>query len=469
MTKNKILVTLNDRTSLLRQHKFLLFVLSFHLVLLLFFWWSYPTVFGWDAVNRIINHDRIFVEHWLPGLQVLIYSVYKFKAGLLGLRILLILIALGATTALYLFISKQFTRTAAALTCLLFMTTPALLTITTVPYQEMLLYLLVFFGMYLYQIKYNKYAFVVLGMACLVRYEVWIFCLLLALVEIYLATRSSNTFAAIKRLIVTIPLVCWGIAVALLLRYLSVGKVVDYTVLDDAPVGILVLTKAALMIIRKNIIIFSIAITGVIYFLLGKNRKSEKTLWLMLLFFLLFTMCTATLRAAMAPSSYRTYLLPVTTSVLFAPYAIILLRQLALKLKRNELIIIGNILIALVCVSNIHTAYNLFETINIYTFFDEHYTAAQVAKEHRGRKILIVEPENFADFAVTSIYLNKKDNASIWPSSRCDNTDLHDLIDANFEVIVNIGGPCASIFEIKNAMAYTERQIDNIQVIEFAR
>ena len=426
-----------------------------NLVILIAFMCSYPAIFDWDGVNRIINHDRLEVVHWLPGLQVIIYLMYKFKIGLIGVRASLILISLCATAALYLFVRNQSNKRTAFICALLFMTTPRLLAVSIVPYQEMLMFLCIFLGLYFYSTKHDNIGCFFLGASCLVRYEAWIFCFLFATRQIYSEIKNRNGNLNFKKGLSKVFIIFWGITAAIILKYASPNEsgIAGSFFNSISQINVISLINTLSSRIRHPIIIFIFAVLGILYCLLWIKDEKRKSLWFVILLFLLISLFPAALRVNKAPSSFRTLLIPIVVMTLFVPFGIHLIYELLNRIKtkctRNILQSFLILLILLIVLVNLRTANGYFKATYKYTLFDEYYAASRIVKEHRGHKILIIEPCNSGNFNVTSIYLDDKDDVYIYPSLNYSKTTLGRILEKNnFALILRVGNSEDNINEM---------------------
>jgi hypothetical protein len=442
-----------------------------NLLILLAFTCVYPAIFNWDSINRIMNHDKLEVGHWLPGLQLIIYMVYKLKMGIVGLRISLIAISICANISLYLFVRNQLNKRVAFVCALLFMTTPRLLAISIVPYQEPLMFLLLFLGLYLYSIKHTNIGYLLFGASCLVRYEAWIFCFLFAFKELYSVLKYRTSNLDFKK-VFTIPFLFGGIIAALIFKYPSTnGNSTVSTLLNSVTeINSISLTSVMFSRISHPVVIFIFAVLGIMYCLLWMKDRERKNLWLVILFFFLACLLPASLRINGAPSSFRTILIPVATLILFVPFGISLIDKKVYALKdvraKGILRLLMIFAISYMVFVNLSTANGYYKATYKHTHFDEYLAASKIAKEHRGHKILVIEPSNFLDFGVTSIYLNEEDDVLIYPSLNYSKTKLNQILEKNnFALILRIGDSEDNISEMIEDIGVNRTTKDGIEII----
>ncbi len=313
----------NNIVKLIVDSKEVIILAFLNLIIQISFIYFYPAIYNWDAVNRIINHDQILVAHWLPGLQSIIYLIYKLKLGLIGLRVSLILISLCAAIALYLFMNKQFNKRTAFIASLLFMTSPILLTFSIVPYQEMLMFCFIFVGLYLHLTKYKRMSYFFLGASCLVRYEAWIFCFLFAMREIYIRMKDRNIWNSLKMNFVNLLILFWGVILVLILKIVLPNNLVNLiSTFEHNPINITLFIKILFIKISSPIIFFIFAVLGIIYSLKFIKSKKQKSLWFIILLFFLIDLLVAGILINKYPSCCRVFLIANTIMFLFVALGI---------------------------------------------------------------------------------------------------------------------------------------------------
>lgn len=138
----------------------------------------HPIVYGGDSVMRMMNADRILIAYQLPFLQLLIFAANLLSPDPGLLRYLMALIGSLAGVAFYWLSSVLWGRDAARLCALFFILNPFILVHSLVPYQEVLVLLLLCGGLALLFENNSRgrlaLASLCLGLACLTRYEAWI-------------------------------------------------------------------------------------------------------------------------------------------------------------------------------------------------------------------------------------------------------------------------------------------------------
>lgn len=141
---------------------------------------QYPIVFGGDTILRLANSDRIVLAYQLPLLQVAIHWLSVLTKDPLVVRLFMVLVSAVAGVGFHYLALSLFERRVAFYSALLFVTSPFVLALSTVPYQEVLMLagLLLAFGCVVREQWYL--ASLSLGLACLTRYEAWLACPVLA-------------------------------------------------------------------------------------------------------------------------------------------------------------------------------------------------------------------------------------------------------------------------------------------------
>jgi len=179
---------------------------------------SNPVLYHNDAYNRLFHSDTLLVKFWLPTLQGLLYLMARLNLSIVTIRLLLAAIGSFTCGSLYLFVSMIAKRTVALIAVLLFSSTPIFLTFSIVPYQEGLYFLFLFSALtcFAQQRRHRDTtantlgSSMLLGIACLTRYEGWIMAGLLGLK--WIVERASGlTLAGLAKLVAKAALLfCWA-------------------------------------------------------------------------------------------------------------------------------------------------------------------------------------------------------------------------------------------------------------------
>ncbi len=152
-------------------------IVAFGIILRVSLILAFPVAFGNDCIGRIYFKDSIFLAHWLPLTQSLVFATAKIGDGILPIRLTFAIIGALAGGAYYAFL-RQFTGlTWAVLGGLLFTTNSLYVSLSLMPYQDVL-----FLGLFYTALAclFRKRPFFVsgagavfFGLACLTRYESW--------------------------------------------------------------------------------------------------------------------------------------------------------------------------------------------------------------------------------------------------------------------------------------------------------
>jgi hypothetical protein len=225
----------------------LLTVLLLGLLVRIAFVHVHPAIYGGDTLARIMNADRILLAYQLPLLQLLIYLANLVSGEPLLIRYLMSLVGALAGAAFYLFSATLLDRPTARLASLFFIFNPFLLVHSIVPYQEILMLLFLCLGLHcllrstsvprwtrgeLRGVEGNDtrtnhslttlskgggrrlqpsigWASLLLGLACLTRYEAWVIAATAGLY--YVGTlKDGSPRNTIRLLMRTIALFGWA-------------------------------------------------------------------------------------------------------------------------------------------------------------------------------------------------------------------------------------------------------------------
>lgn len=148
----------------------------------------FPTVYSWDAFTRLLDPGRLLVRHWMPIPQVPIYFADLLGADIISVRLSYALIGTAAVALIGAFALRTQGPRAGLITMAIAATLPGFVIYTIVPYQEGVLLFLLFAFLCLFKLDPSEMspvarsaAAAALGLACLCRYEAWIFAGLFAL------------------------------------------------------------------------------------------------------------------------------------------------------------------------------------------------------------------------------------------------------------------------------------------------
>ena len=164
----------------------------------------FPALYGGDTVLHLRNHESIFLGHQLPMLQMLIFASYKITTYPMFFRVVMALIGATAGAGFYLLCRRVVSHEAAFWAALFFVSNPFLNEISIVPFQEILMLGALCFCVYFYASGRLAAASLLLGIACLTRYEAWIACPAL-LVHYWAGHRFER-----RKLLSAFALFCWA-------------------------------------------------------------------------------------------------------------------------------------------------------------------------------------------------------------------------------------------------------------------
>ena len=159
------------------RHRQLLLLLGLGFLLRIALIHAYPPIFGGDSVTRLAHHDRIIISQQLPALQTSIFLLSRLSDHPLLIRYWMAFLGALAGLAFY---SLSRDLQLPPLAALLFVTHPYILAVSTVPYQEILMLAALCGAFHFHFNDRPVAASLLLGLACLTRYEAWAACPVLA-------------------------------------------------------------------------------------------------------------------------------------------------------------------------------------------------------------------------------------------------------------------------------------------------
>lgn len=196
----------------------------FRIVLLLVF----PEPYGEDGFGRIYFKDRIFLSHWLPLTQVLVYAAGWLTQGAFWIRLEFALLGAAAACGFYAYLRQIMGREAALAGGLIFTFNPLTVTLSLMPYQDIL-----FLGLHYAALawlfpgrpdgegtlsSWRGSGFY--GLACLTRYEGWFALPLLAFWKLAREARAATAAGKLKAAVRTAVFFGWAPAVWFFLSFL---------------------------------------------------------------------------------------------------------------------------------------------------------------------------------------------------------------------------------------------------------
>ncbi|MHC4743849.1 MAG: hypothetical protein ACYS8Z_18185 [Planctomycetota bacterium] len=198
--------------------------------------------------------------------------------------------------------------------------------------------------------------------------------------------------------------------------------------------------------ISHPIVIFIFAVLGILHCLLRMKDRKRKRLWFVILLFFFMSLIAAAVRVNNAPGFFKPLLIPVALMALFVPFGIdiaySMLDRIVAAQEKKTLRWVWILAIAYMLVVNVMAANGYLKEAYFVYYFDEYYAASRIVKEHRGRKILIIEAPNAENFKVTRVYLDEKDDVYICPSSDSNTTKMTRILEENdFDMILRVKDP----------------------------
>jgi hypothetical protein len=137
---------------------------------------AYPALFGGDSVVRLANADRVLLSYQLPGLQLVIHTLWSVWPSQWGPRIFVVLMSGLAAAGFFRLCLRVLPQSAALLAALLFALNPFLSAYSIVPYQEMLMLAGLAWAFAWAAEGRAAPAAGALALACMARYEAWLAC-----------------------------------------------------------------------------------------------------------------------------------------------------------------------------------------------------------------------------------------------------------------------------------------------------
>jgi len=187
----------------------------------------FPAVFGGDTLARLLHRERFLLVHWLPATQFIVYWSMIIFGTIITVRICFATIGSFLIVGFYKFIRVFYNTKQALLGSLIFAFTPMVLTIATVPYQETLFLCLIIYSLIFFRDKQTLLSALAFGLACLTRYEAWVFSpfwVYLIFIDENNKLNFEKSHIKIGRLI----LYTWGILVWFFINYYEFGDLLNF-------------------------------------------------------------------------------------------------------------------------------------------------------------------------------------------------------------------------------------------------
>ncbi len=140
---------------------------------------QFPVVYWNDAFIRLAMRDELLVGRWLPLLQLAILVTSIASRSLAIVRIALSLFAVMAVWAMHRFAGRLFDPVTGLVAASLLASQTMFIALSTVPYQEVLFIALILLAFSKPDVRQPKkapwQAVIPIGLACVTRYEAWLF------------------------------------------------------------------------------------------------------------------------------------------------------------------------------------------------------------------------------------------------------------------------------------------------------
>ncbi len=171
----------------------LLAIFSFAAALRLLLLFFFPIPYGHDGFGRLFFKDHIFLAHWLPLTQFIVWASSRLLDDPFLVRVVFALLTSFSGWGFYLFLRLVTNRFLALTGGLVFSSNALFLFLSLMPYQDVLFLGLLFGSLaFLFgeQGLRSRVGSLLFGLACLTRYESWF----LLPVLFYLKLRARPAF-----------------------------------------------------------------------------------------------------------------------------------------------------------------------------------------------------------------------------------------------------------------------------------
>ena len=171
----------------------LLAIFSFAAALRLLLLFFFPVPYGHDGFGRLFFKDHIFLAHWLPLTQFIVWASSRLLDDPFLVRVVFALLTSFSGWGFYLFLRLVTNRFLAVTGGLVFSSNALFLFLSLMPYQDVLFLGLLFGSLaFLFgkQGLRSRVGSLLFGLACLTRYESWFLLPLL----FYLKLRARPAF-----------------------------------------------------------------------------------------------------------------------------------------------------------------------------------------------------------------------------------------------------------------------------------
>ena len=213
-----------------QQNLLLIFVVAFlfRLALLILF----PVPCGNDAAGRLYFRDTLWIGHWLPLTQALVYVGFAATQSVVFVRLVFIIITSLSAVAFTFYLQLFATHRAALIGGLLFAANPLLVFLSLMPYQEVM-----FIGLLLGGLAFFHKADVegehswnylvgsfLYGLACLTRYEAWLILPALFIANVWRSIASCSLRSIFFVTLKSAMGLLWGPVLWMIINWLKWGS-----------------------------------------------------------------------------------------------------------------------------------------------------------------------------------------------------------------------------------------------------
>jgi len=179
---------------------------------------AFPAIWGSDTVARLFYRDQIIIAHWLPACQFVVWGVMSLFKSILVLQVCFALIGSLVVVSFYYFMMTISTKRDAIIASIFLSLTPLVFCLSTVPYQESILGLSILLSFLCFKKDYILCSALFFGIACLTRYEAWIFSIFWIYLYIKKYSYINDKITMLYKYI-SIPIFSWGIVIIFIINH----------------------------------------------------------------------------------------------------------------------------------------------------------------------------------------------------------------------------------------------------------
>jgi len=212
----------------------LIFALAFlfRIALLILF----PVPCGNDAAGRLYFRDTLWIGHWLPLTQALVYVGFAATQSVVFVRLFFIIVTSLSAVAFTFYLQLFASRRAAMIGGLLFAANSLLVFLSLMPYQEVVFIGLLFGSLAFYHKtnadKAHSWNYVtgsfLYGLACLTRYEAWLILPALFIANIWRSIASHRLRSIFFVTLKSATGLLWGPASWMIINWLKWGSPIAF-------------------------------------------------------------------------------------------------------------------------------------------------------------------------------------------------------------------------------------------------